>query len=350
MEEKKYALVLGGNGFVGKELIKKLKEDNYFVRAVDLFEDKETIADEYFVVDLRDIKHCTQVLLCPKQNKFCMAKEGWTIPLRKENNYFEDGFDEVYQLAYDDRDGFDINSTTININIAQLAKQYMVKKLLYVSNVGENAEKAYNENIYLNQIEKFGLNAKILRLPNIIGENCNWRDGNISDLVRLCIEVASELKDKAEIDFTFKKPKSNYMDISDAIKAIRAIIDSDIKEPLDVYNKQSFSNAKIADVVLGITDKNIKLKELPEETYYNMLDNLNMGNEKLNFVAEVSITDCIYRTYKYIDESIKAIRKDIAEKQAKLVQKNIEITETKVVDINTTLKSQEEIDKLKSNE
>ena len=57
MEKK--ALVLGGGGFIGGHLAKKLKEEGFWVRVVDIkkaheFWHESQICDEYVCADLRD--------------------------------------------------------------------------------------------------------------------------------------------------------------------------------------------------------------------------------------------------------------------------------------------------------
>ena len=52
----KRALVLGGGGFIGSHLVKRLKLEGFWVRAVDLKNPDHwnTFADDFIVGDLRD--------------------------------------------------------------------------------------------------------------------------------------------------------------------------------------------------------------------------------------------------------------------------------------------------------
>ena len=59
MTNKKTALVLGGGGFIGGHLAKRLKEEGYWVRIVDIkreheFWDHKEICNDYVSGDLRD--------------------------------------------------------------------------------------------------------------------------------------------------------------------------------------------------------------------------------------------------------------------------------------------------------
>ena len=116
----KKAVVCGGGGFIGGHLVSRLKEEGFWVRAVDLKfpEYNETSADDFIQGDLRDIKVCERV--------------------------FDQPFDEVYQLAADmggagfvfvgDHDA-DImhNSATINLNVLETCRRRNIKRIFYSS-------------------------------------------------------------------------------------------------------------------------------------------------------------------------------------------------------------------------
>ena len=77
------ALVCGAGGFIGGHLVRRLKDDGYWVRGVDIKEHEFTpsSADEFLVLDLRDAGQAQQALA---------PGEAAGGPL-----------DEVYQLAAD---------------------------------------------------------------------------------------------------------------------------------------------------------------------------------------------------------------------------------------------------------
>ena len=77
MNTEKTALVCGAGGFIGGHLVKKLKNEGFWVRGVDLknTEFTPTAADDFIIGDLRDQNVVQDILDRP--------------------------FDEVYQLAAD---------------------------------------------------------------------------------------------------------------------------------------------------------------------------------------------------------------------------------------------------------
>ena len=112
----KNALVCGGGGCIGSHLAKRLKNEGYWVRVVDLKkpEFSESAADDFVIGDLRDPQVCKAVVDRP--------------------------FDEVYQLAADmggagfiftGENDADImhNSAMINLNMLEVCHKAGVKKI-----------------------------------------------------------------------------------------------------------------------------------------------------------------------------------------------------------------------------
>ena len=116
------ALVLGAGGFIGSHMVKRLKDEGYWVTGVDLKnpEFDKSHADEFIIGDLRDPLVMRSVL----------------------QNVDGPQFDEVYQFAADmggagyiftgahDADIMH-NSATINLNIAHASLEKKVKKIFY---------------------------------------------------------------------------------------------------------------------------------------------------------------------------------------------------------------------------
>ena len=73
----KKALVCGAGGFIGSHMVKRLKEEGYWVRGVDLKHSEYTAtrADDFVIGDLREQAVCRDVV--------------------------DDSFDVIYQFAAD---------------------------------------------------------------------------------------------------------------------------------------------------------------------------------------------------------------------------------------------------------
>ena len=110
------ALVLGGGGFIGSHMIKRLKSEGFWVRAVDLTHPSfsPTQADEFVIGDLRDPTLVEKVIAIGSKDS--------------------EVFDEIYQFAADmGGAGFVFsgendsqimhNSAMINLNVLEFTNQ-----------------------------------------------------------------------------------------------------------------------------------------------------------------------------------------------------------------------------------
>src|SRR5678815_3036382 len=119
----KTAVVCGAGGFIGSHLVKRLKREGYWVRAVDIkaTEFTPTAADDFKLLDLRHEENCKAAL---------------TLPSGKP--------DEVYQLAAD-MGGMGFihsaeceimhNSALINIYMTHTAAQIGIPRYFFSSSV-----------------------------------------------------------------------------------------------------------------------------------------------------------------------------------------------------------------------
>ena len=114
----KKVLVCGAGGFIGGHLVKRLKNEGFWVRGADIkkHEYTSTAADDFVVGDLRDLNFCKKIL--------------------------NDGIEEIYQLAADmggagfvftGENDTDImhNSAMINLNVVDASLEAGVKKIFY---------------------------------------------------------------------------------------------------------------------------------------------------------------------------------------------------------------------------
>ena len=96
----KTALILGGGGFIGGHLGKRLKSEGYWVRIVDIKKHEYFIADEicneFLVYDLCDPKNVEVAFRLENRDGMLLPSSYYKHPYSKNQP-----FDEVYQLAAD---------------------------------------------------------------------------------------------------------------------------------------------------------------------------------------------------------------------------------------------------------
>lgn len=201
----KTALVCGAGGFIGSHMVRRLKDEGYWVRGVDLKfpEFWETVADDFVIGDLREQDLCRRIV--------------------------DRRFDEVYQFAADmggagyvftgvhDADIMH-NSAQINLNMLDVCHKRNVKRIFYSSsaciypeynqldpdnpNCAEDSaypaqpdseygwEKLFSERIYLAYQRNKGMEVRIARFHNIFGPYGSWKDGKEKAPAAMCRKVA----------------------------------------------------------------------------------------------------------------------------------------------------------------
>lgn len=304
----KTALVLGAGGFIGSHLVKRLKSEGYWVRGVDLKypEFSKSEADEFLIYDLRDPRNVEAVMRLQSDRYSGMLTFSF-MPLPFGNNEI---FDEVYQLAADmggagyiftgehDADVMH-NSASINLNVAEWAKNYGVKKLFYSSsacmypqeiqndynNPGLKEsdaypgnpdseygwEKLFSERLFLAYSRNYGLDVRIARFHNIYGPEGTYQGGREKAPAAMCRKViellhaTSKNHNQIEVWGTGHQTRS-FLYIDDCIDAVRLLMQSDFKGPVNIGSEEIVTINQLAQMAIDISGKDITIKNIQGPT------------------------------------------------------------------------------------
>jgi nucleoside-diphosphate-sugar epimerase len=326
----KTALVLGAGGFIGSHLVKRLKEEGFWVRGVDLKypEFGKTAADDFIVGDLRNPYLVSQVMFAPKQQSL---KD-------KENS-----FDEVYQLAADmggagyintgDNDA-DVmhNSSLINLNVLNQAITQNIKRILYTSSAcvypeynqidsnnpkcNEHSvypaqpdseygwEKLFSERLYLTFARNHNLEVRIARLHNIFGPYGTYKGGKEKAPAALCRKVIEAINE-VEVWGDGEQTRS-FLYIDECIEGIIMLMNSNIKEPINIGSEELISINNLTKLIINIEEKNLNIKNIlgPIGVRGRISDN-TLIKEKLGWAPSQPLSTGITETYNWIKKQIK---------------------------------------------
>lgn len=321
MKKNKKALVAGAGGFIGSHLVKFLKRKGYWVRGVDIKkpEYSKSLADEFVVGDLRDIKICKKVL--------------------------DFAFDEVYQLAADmggagylftgDHDADVLhNSAQINLNMVSVANSIGVKKIFFSSSAciypksnqldpnnpkcSEDSaypadpdseygwEKLFSEHLYLSYNRNYGLDVRIARFHNVFGPEGSWREGKEKFPAAICRKVAMA-KDGGTIEIWGDGNQTrSFLYIDDCLNGIFRLMKSKFRGPLNIGSDEMFSINEVAQMVIGISGKRIKIKHIkgPVGVRGRNSDN-RLIKKTLGWAPALSLKHGMEKTYQWVNEQIK---------------------------------------------
>ncbi|WP_265427120.1 NAD-dependent epimerase/dehydratase family protein [Chryseobacterium sp. YIM B08800] len=281
----KKIIILGGGGFIGGHLGKRLKSEGNHVRICDIkkheYFDHSEICDEFIVGDLTD----------PAVVKLVI----------------EEGVDEVYQLAADMGGALYIftgehdadvmhNSATINLNVARECVIKKVGKVFYSSsacmypehnqldpnnpNCEESSaypanpdseygwEKLFSERLYLSYNRNYNLDVRIARFHNIFGPQGTWEGGKEKSPAAMCRKVAEEKNGgKIEVWGNGKQTRS-FLYIDECIEAVLRLMDSDFRDPVNIGSEEMVSINELAQIAIDISQKNLSIKNLEGEEFY----------------------------------------------------------------------------------
>ena len=278
----KTAVVLGGGGFIGGHLAKRLKSEGYWVRCVDIkpheYFNHEDICDDFIVGDLRNFNLVKSSLIIGNQ-----------------------GVDEVYQLAADmggagyiftGENDADImhNSSIINLNVLKVCSEFGIDKILYTSsacvypehnqldpdnpNCEESSaypanpdseygwEKLYSERLYQTFRKNYGIDTKIARLHNIFGPMGTYDGGKEKAPAAICRKVVKAGNgDFIEVWGDGKQTRS-FLYVDECVEGLRRLMESEISIPINIGSEEMISINDFTKLIISISDKDIKIKNI----------------------------------------------------------------------------------------
>lgn len=321
----KTALVLGGAGFIGHHLCKRLTSEGYSIRVVDLKRPAYGFVKgvEYIVGDLRDAH----------------TVKRYIVDRYQEPYYTSLPFDEVYQLAADmggagyifsgDHDA-DVmhNSATINLNVAEALKKYPSTKIFYSSSAcmypaynqtdPENPmcsedsaypaapdseygwEKLFSERLYLSYQRNYSLNVRIARFHNIYGPEGTYQGGKEKAPAAICRKVI-ESNNEIEIWGDGQQTRS-FLYIDDCIDAVRLLMESSFTGPINIGSEEMISINELAKMVMFISGKELAIKNIPGPTGVRGRNSDNQLIEyRLGWKPKYSLLEGIGKTYEWIN-------------------------------------------------
>jgi GDP-D-mannose 3',5'-epimerase len=319
----KRILVCGAGGFIGGHLVKKLKKQGHWVRAVDIkqHEFSTSPADEFIVGDLTDQQIVKKVL--------------------------DQHFDEVYQLAADmggagyiftgENDAnLMFNSASINLNIIHQAILHGVGKIFYSSsaciypaynqtdpsnpNCAEGSaypaepdsdygwEKLFSERLYQAFARNHGLKIRIGRFHNVFGPEGAWCDGKEKAPAAICRKVA-EASDGGAVEVWGDGLQTrSFLYIDECLEAVERFMNTEFEGPLNIGSEEMVSINELTKKVIAISGKNLAIKNIPV-TYQGVRgrrsDN-TLIKQQLNWAPSQPLDKGLEKTYSWIEAQVKA--------------------------------------------
>jgi len=323
----KLALVCGAGGFIGNHMVRKLKDEGFWVRGVDQKypEFSETEADDFVIGDLRDQNLCRQIV--------------------------DRRFDEVYQFAADmggagfvftgENDAVIMhNSGMINLNMLDACHKRNVKRIFYSSsaciypeynqmdpdnpNCAEDSaypanpdsdygwEKLFSERLYLAYHRNFGMEVRIARYHNIFGPLGTWDGGREKAPAAMCRKVA-EAEDGGEIEIWGDgKQTRSFLYVDECLEGTLRLTRSDWTGPVNIGSDEMVTIDQLAEMAMEIAGKKLTKRHIegPLGVRGRNSDN-RLIEEKLGWRPGRTLRDGLKKTYTWIKDQVKNTRKSL---------------------------------------
>jgi len=340
------ALVLGAGGFIGSHMVKRLKEEGYWVCGVDLKhpEFSKTEADEFIIADLRSEEIMRRVI----QFKGRLGNYYKIV-----SQHFVETFDEIYQFAADmGGAGFVFtgnhdaeilhNSAKINLNLldeqSKLNNQKKINKtkIFYSGSAcmypeynqldpdnpdcrEESAypaapdseygwEKLFSERLFFAYHRNYGIPIRVARYHNIFGPEGTFEGGREKAPAAICRKVA-ELPDvggEIEVWGDGRQTRS-FLYIDECIEATRRMMESDFIGPVNIGSEEIVTINQLVDTVAKVAGKVVrKMHKLDAPLgVRGRNSNNDLIKKELGWNYSMTLEEGISKTYAWIKSQIE---------------------------------------------
>ena len=319
----KKIMVAGGGGFIGGWLVKELLERGHQVTSVDIKPIDQW--HQVFNEAINLTRDLSKLELCLETTR---------------------GIDHVYNLAADMGGmGFIENnkaacmlSVLINTHLLVASKENGVSNYFFASSAcvynadkqsqtlidplkeedaypampedGYGWEKLFSERMCRHFYEDYGLETRVARYHNVYGPNGTWDGGREKAPAALCRKIATAKASSNKLIEIWGDGEQtrSFTYIEDCIKGSIMLMNSDIREPLNVGSSEMVSINSMVEIIEGIAGVKITRNynlEAPKGVRGRNSDNTRI-QKLLNWQPSISLSTGLSATYKWIEEQVNS--------------------------------------------
>ncbi len=315
-----HVLVTGAGGFIGHHLVKYLKKKGYFVRGVDIKEPEfeGTVADEFWLLDLRNLENCLKATDKVEQVYALAADMGGMGFIASHHSQIMENniLINTYTLNAARRQGvnryFFASSACvypehrqIKANIAPLKEDDAIPAQ---PQDAYGWEKLFTERMLLYSSHEYDMETRIARFHNIYGPLGTWQGGREKVPAAMCRKIAlAALTQNREVEvWGDGKQTRSFCYIDDCVEGIYRVMMSDYPEPLNLGSDRLVTVNHLVDIIAEIAGINVAKHYVtgPQGVRGRNSDNTRLF-EVINWVPRISLEEGLRHTYCWVQEQVK---------------------------------------------
>jgi len=331
-------LIVGGGGFIGGHLIKRLIDEGNEVRAADLkplslwfqkFDDVEN-----FSLDMQEYENC--------------------IRMTKEVEYVINLACNMGGIGFIENNKADcMLSVLINTNLLRACKENKIKRYFFSSSAcaynkdlqtdpnieglreqdaypampedGYGWEKLFSERMCRHFTEDYGIETRVARFHNIYGPMGTFDGGREKAPAAICRKVIeAKLNNKDTIDVWGDGTQTrSFLYIDDCVDAVIKLFNSDFRDPINIGSDEKVTINQLISIAENFAgkkfEKNYQLDK--PQGVKGRSSNNDLIREKTGWNYKYSLKDGIKKTYDWInniyenkknDEFVRFAKKDLS--------------------------------------
>ncbi len=304
----KKALVIGAGGFIGHNLIRRLKGEGWWVKGIDLKnpEYEGTHADEFLIADA------------------------------SVDKIIDQKYDRIYQLAADmggagfvftGENDADIltNSLGVNINVLKQVEKVGVGTIFYSSSVcaypdevpgvesdaypanppsNYGWEKLTSERLFLAYHKNKGVNIRIARFHNCFGPHGTYKGGREKSPAAICRKI---IESDGEIEIWGDGEQLRpFIYIEDLLDGVEALMTSNFIGPINIGPSDGITINELINIVSELSGKTFTIKRIPGPTGgAKRYANNDLAKKHLNWSPKLPLKESLKKTHDWIKSEME---------------------------------------------
>ena len=333
----KKAVVMGGGGFIGGHLAKRLKNEGYRVRIADIkrheYFEEEEICHEFILADLRDPLAVSLVIDDETDLVFQLAADMGGA------GYIFTGLNDANVMH---------NSALINLNVVKECVEKKVKRVFYSSSAcmypehnqldpdNPNCEEAsaypanpdseygweklFSERLYLAFNRNYNLDVRVARFHNIFGPQGTWVGGKEKAPAAMLRKVAeADVGSAIEVWGDGLQTRS-FLYVDECVEAVLRLMESSFLGPVNIGSEEMVTINQLAKMAIDISEKSLSVENIYGDGFLKKYgfpcptgvrgrnsDN-RLFKEKVGWEVSQPLHEGMSKTYEWILQQVMASR------------------------------------------